>query len=78
MKIFVGNLHINASKSMLLQLFAAYGDVLSVTIATDSNGSPQGHGYVAMKEQDARKAIQQLNKINFMNQFLIIYEADHP
>jgi RNA recognition motif-containing protein len=78
MRIFVGNLHVNASEGMLHDLFAVYGDVSSVTIATNSSGSPQGHGYVEMKEPDARRAIKQLNKINFMNQFLNIYGTGHP
>lgn len=77
MRIFVGNLHVNTSEGMLYDLFAAYGDVSSVIIATDSDGSPQGHGYVEMNEPDASRAIRQLNKINFMNQFLNIYGTDH-
>ncbi len=62
---------------MLHDLFATHGEVLSVIIATDDNGSPQGYGHVEMKELDAQKAIKQLNKINFMNQFLDIHETDH-
>lgn len=73
----MGNLHLNTTEGMLHDLFAVYGEVASVTIATDGNGIPPGQGYVEMKEPDAIRAIQQLNKINFMNQFLNIYETGH-
>lgn len=79
MKIFVGNLHANASEVMLRDLFSQYGEVVSVMIATNEAGTPEGYGYVEMgKDENGYKAIGQLNKINFMNQFLDIYEADEP
>ena len=78
MIIFVGNLHVNTSKGMLYHLFAEYGQVLAVAIAKDSNSCAQCYGYVNMKEQGARKAIKQLNKINFMNHFLNIHDSGRP
>lgn len=78
MRIFVGNLHVNTSESMLRDLFMAHGKVLSVTIAVDKKGTPEGYGDIEMKESDGLRAIKQLNKINFMNQFLNIYETGLP
>ncbi len=77
MKIFVGNLHTHTSEAMLHDLFLRFGEVVSVTIALDERGKPEYYGYVEMKEDEhGREAIRQLNKINFMNQFLDIREAD--
>ena len=79
MKIFIGNLHANASEVMLRDLFNQYGEVVSVMIATNESGVPEGYGYIEMeKDQNGYEAIRQLNKLNFMNQFLDIYEANQP
>lgn len=79
MKIFIGNLHANASEVMLRDLFNQYGEVISVTIVTNAAGNSEGYGYIEMeKDESGREAIRRLNKINFMNQFLDIYEAGKP
>lgn len=75
MKIFVGNLHLNASELMLRDLFGKYGQVTSVTIVLDQAGKPEGFAYVEMREHaQGREAIGLLNNINFMNRFLVIHE----
>lgn len=77
MKIFIGNLHANASEAMLRDLFSNYGEVHSIILILDENGRPSGYGYLEMINQNcARTAIAQLNKINFMNRFLDVYEAE--
>lgn len=77
MKIFVGGLHINTSEAMLHDLFDSYGEVLSTVVVIDEMGRPEGYGYVEMKDEvHGQKAIKELNKINFMNQFLDVYKMD--
>lgn len=76
MKIFIGNLHAHASEVMLRNLFLQYGEVTSVRIVNAYHGTQGGYGYVHMRNDDSgREAIRQLNKINFMNQFLDVFEA---
>lgn len=75
MRIFVGNLHTHASEGALRDLFGNYGEIVSVTVIMDEEGKSGGHAYIEMKnEQEAQKAIVQLNRINYMNQFLDVYE----
>ncbi|HVI49035.1 MAG TPA: RNA-binding protein [Chitinophaga sp.] len=76
MKIYVGNLHGKASGKGLYDLFIAFGYVLFIEMRKDVSGRSSGYAYVYLKENnDGRSAIQQLNGINFMNQFLDIYEV---
>lgn len=62
-KLYVGNLSYYTTESQLSDLFAAVGEVRSVTIVTDRDtGRSRGFGFVEMAtEQGAREAIQQLN-----------------
>ncbi|GEP88839.1 RNA recognition motif. (a.k.a. RRM, RBD, or RNP domain) [Chitinophaga terrae (ex Kim and Jung 2007)] len=76
MKIYVGNLHCKASMEKLYDLFAEFGTVLLIEVPIDGNGKSLGYGYVYMKEEnEGRTAILELNNLNFMNQFLTIYEV---
>lgn len=76
MKIFVGNLHENTSEHALRDLFNHYGEVLSVSIPIDEKGKSSGYGYVEMKDEiEGAKAVKQLNRINFMNQFLDVHKV---
>ncbi|TWF33635.1 RNA recognition motif-containing protein [Chitinophaga polysaccharea] len=77
MKIYVGNLHDKASEKELYNLFATFGMVLLIEIFTSGNGKSSGYGYVYMKDSnDGKSAITKLNNLNFMNQFLNIYEIE--
>jgi len=74
MKIYIGNLHHNASEIEIRGLFHDFGTILSILLYMDTSGRSTGYGYVIMKERkDGIAAIQKLNGINFMNQFLEIY-----
>ncbi|WP_262888381.1 RNA recognition motif domain-containing protein [Chitinophaga eiseniae] len=76
MKIYIGNLHCKASEKELYDLFVAFGMVLWIEMYTDANGKSLGYGYVYMKDnKEGRSAITGLNNLNFMNQFLNIYEV---
>ena len=61
-KIFVGNLSFQTTENDLSDLFAQFGEVESVSIITDRDtGRSKGFGFVAMNDDNAEKAISQLN-----------------
>jgi RNA recognition motif-containing protein len=56
-KIYVGNMNYNTSEDTLRQLFAQYGEVVSVNVITDRyTGRAKGFGFVEMAAEDAAKA----------------------
>lgn len=62
-KIFVGNLNFKTSQDTLQELFAAFGTVDEVFIATDRETQrPRGFAFVTMSDDNAaRSAIEALN-----------------
>ncbi len=75
-KIYVGNLSFQATEDELASLFAQAGEVESVTIITDrETGRSRGFGFVSMSEEDADKAITQLNGAQFKGRALVVNEA---
>jgi len=77
MNIFVGNLHVSATEAHLEQLFGAYAKVSSVKIIKDfETDTSRGYGFVEMDEnEEAVKAIKNLNGSNVMDQVLEVSEA---
>lgn len=71
-KIFVGNLPWKATEDSLKNLFATYGEVVSVKIITDQyTGKSKGFGFVEMEEEDAaNEAIRELNDKPFLERNL--------
>jgi cold-inducible RNA-binding protein len=61
--IFVGNLDITATEEQLRELFAAHGNVESITIVRDRDtGEPRGMAFVEMTQAtEAQAAISALN-----------------
>ena len=56
-KIYVGNLSWNTTESDLSDLFAQYGEVLSVRIITDRDTNrSKGFGFIEMADSDAADA----------------------
>ncbi len=56
-KIYVGNMNYNTSEDTLRQLFAQYGEVVSVNVITDRyTGRAKGFGFVEMASEDAARA----------------------
>lgn len=61
-RIYVGNLPFSASEEDVRQLFAAHGEVISVSLPNDRDtGRPRGFGFVEMSNEDADKAIEALD-----------------
>jgi RNA recognition motif-containing protein len=74
--IYVGNLPFTASDSEVRDAFAAYGNVINVSLPTDrETGRPRGFGFVEMDDADAEKAISGLDGADFGGRSLRVNEA---
>jgi cold-inducible RNA-binding protein len=76
-KLYVGNISYKTTEDELRELFSKCGEVLSVSIITDAHtGNPKGFGFVEMaSEQDAKKAIAELNGTLSADRTLTVAEA---
>ncbi|MEW6214615.1 MAG: RNA-binding protein [Nitrospirota bacterium] len=76
-KIYVANISFNATEQDIRDLFSGYGEVEAVKIITDKyTGQSKGFGFVEMgSENDAKKAISDLNGKPFMGKTLTVAEA---
>jgi RNA recognition motif-containing protein len=75
-RIYVGNLPFSAREEDVRQLFAQYGEVVSVVLPTDrETGRPRGFGFVEMSSDDAPKAIDGLNEKDFGGRALNVNQA---
>jgi len=76
-KIFVGNLPFSMGEAELRDLFAQKGAVESVTLMRDvDTGRSRGFAFVDMaSEEDARKAITELNAYSIDGRNLTVNEA---
>src|SRR5205085_2030417 len=79
-KLYVGNLPFSATEDTVRTLFAAHGNVDSVSLINDrETGRPRGFGFVEMSSADAQKAMQSLNGQDFGGRPLKVNEAqDKP
>ncbi len=77
MNIYIGNLHINVSETQVWDLFKTFGHINSVHIVTDTaSGQSMGFGFVDIVEREGGlMAIQKLDALNFMNQYIEVSEA---
>lgn len=77
MNIYVGNLSFKATDEDLVAEFSKIGEVSSAKIIIDKfRNRSKGYGFVEMPNDDeARKAIETLNGIEFMERNLIVNES---
>ena len=77
MILYVGSLSYQTTQEELAELFGQIGQVLSATVITDrDSGRSKGFGFVEMSNDDeARKAIDQLNGTVLDNRQIIVNEA---
>ena len=77
-KIYVGNMNYNTSEDTLRQLFAQYGEVVSVNVITARyTGRAKGFGFVEMASEDAaRAAMTALNGRELDGRQLKVNEAN--
>lgn len=75
-KIYIGNLPFDATPDSLSTIFYNYGTVLDCYLPTDINtGNSRGFGFITMPPEDAQKAIEELDGIEFDGRELRINEA---
>lgn len=77
MNIYVGNLNYKVTENDLLDVFEEYGTVNDTKVITDKfTGRSKGFGFVTMENDDeARKAISELNGANYENRDMVVNEA---
>jgi cold-inducible RNA-binding protein len=76
-KLYVGNLPFQTGEQDLQELFASAGTVDSVNIVRDNaTGRARGFAFVEMAtDEDAQKAISQLNNYSYGGRNLTVNEA---
>lgn len=76
-RLFVGSLPYDITNDQLQALFAQAGTVVSATVITDRmTGQSKGFAFVEMNtDEEAQKAISQLNGYNMNGRALIVNEA---
>ena len=75
-KIYVGNLSYQTTVGDLTSLFEQVGQVDSVNVITDRDtGRSKGFAFVEMNNEDADKAITQLNGTEVSGRTLTVNEA---
>ena len=77
MQIYVGNMSYQTTEESIKSLFEEYGEVEKVTMIMDRETQrPKGFGFVVMSNDDeANKAIEELNQKEFEGRNLKINEA---
>ncbi|MBK7148278.1 MAG: RNA-binding protein [Bacteroidetes bacterium] len=80
MNIFVSNISFRAREEELQQLFAQYGEVVSIKILKDrETNRSRGFGFVEMSDDAAaQNAIASLNGADFQGRNLVVKEALPP
>jgi len=76
-KLYVGNISFQVTDDSLTEHFAKIGEVASVKIITDmQTGHSKGFAFIEMaNEEDAAKAIEELNGQPFLERNIVVNEA---
>jgi len=76
-RLYVGNISFKATEEDVKDLFSQAGEVVSVKLIKDaSTGRARGFGFVEMSsDEEAQKAVAQLNGNNFMERSIVVNEA---
>ncbi len=76
MEMFVGNLPYSMDDSKLSELFAQFGNVEKAKIIKDrDSGRSKGFGFVTMVDEEAQKAIAELNGKDVEGRAIKVNEA---
>jgi cold-inducible RNA-binding protein len=76
-RLYVGNISFKATEDDVRDLFSQSGEVVSVKLIKDAaTGRLRGFGFVEMAtNEEAQKAISQLNGNAFMDRNIVVNEA---
>ena len=79
-KVYIGNMSYDTTENKLQELFAAHGEVASVSVVTDRyTGRPRGFAFVEMAtDEAAQAAIAALNGQEVDGRQLNVAEARPP
>ncbi|MCF8260062.1 MAG: RNA-binding protein [Melioribacteraceae bacterium] len=77
MNLYVGNLNYGVTDEDLNELFSQYGEITSAKIIMDKfSGKSKGFGFVEFaSNDDANKAVEELNGTDFRERKLVVNEA---
>lgn len=76
MTIYVGNLPLSATTEDVVALFAPHGEVQSATIMmNEESRESRGFGFVVMEDEEALKAIDELDGMQMQGHVLRINES---
>ena len=75
-KIYVGNLPFSATEEEVEELFAPFGEVLSIKLITDRDtGRPRGFGFVEVEDAALEEAVSKLDGSDMGGRQLKVSEA---
>ena len=76
-RLYVGNLPLSMTQDALEQLVATKGEVLNIRLMSEPfSGQSRGFAFVEMRrDQDADKAIQELNGFKIEGRAIVVNEA---
>lgn len=79
-KLFVGSLEWGVTEQDLQDLFSPYGEIEEAIVIKDKfSGRSKGFGFVSFaKEEEADKAIEELNESELKGRKIIVNEARPP
>lgn len=76
MNIYIGNLPFETNEQELTEIFTEFGEVTSAKIISDrESGRSRGFGFVEMNDTEAKKAIEELNGVEYKGFQLTVNEA---
>ncbi len=76
MKIYVGNLSFSLNEEELKKEFEVFGEVSSVSIIRDRDTNrSKGFGFVEMADEEAQKAINELNGKEVAGRKIVVNQA---
>ena len=76
-RLYLGNLPLSMTQDTLEQLVAAIGEVVTIRLMSEPfSGRSRGFAFVEMRrDQDAQRAIQELNGRAFEGRSIVVNEA---
>ena len=75
-RMYVGNLNYSTTDKELEELFSKEGTVTYSKVITRMDGKSRGFGFVEMEnEEQAKAAIEKLDKSEFMGRTIVVNEA---
>ena len=76
MRIYVSNIPFSATDPQFEDLFTPYGQVKSAKLIQDrETGRPRGFGFVEMEDEDAERAIKELNGWDWGGRKIVVQQA---